>query len=993
MFSIRARQSAFIREIMPSYFHWGLALMILSGNANMDTSKHTRYIDSLIYHKLSYFNISSTAASQWEQLKNVTKVAYTLCVLPYSKTPNGVTGDLNKHNSHSTPCGKLRFPSLKQCVDCGDTHHQAILVHEAFQLNITFVEFYMSNDCHFDSLTLLLRLADNNYNTIFTCGWLQSWSIFVNKNSIGLFHTSLAQNSTSFVSILYDVYEEGDLQKAEDHEDFITYIFNITKEINVNLTKPFVIRNNYERTVYIRSNIYHQIVTRILLSEGEPRPLVRLHEGPNTRGRHVSHEIRSGDMWGKTIGFQLVVSVLTEERSMDLSMTYESVWTSLQPNLLNVIVEETNVTLPGPDCQVMIPSLVLCYYHLVTYGVNTDHNQRGFIKVNIRDSVAVDGPNTDDCRLSGLAMVSTADPGTVSRLQDTDTMSQWPVVVVCRNTMVWRQNDKTLPFETFTSHTADVALVVYTYIPHTGHINVTVSVQHTMCQGFQVNCVGLPKPSSRNNFSPTVLLHPLNDKIHSGTDFKVSLLEKQMRRIGAECKDYVAGCIYPDRKYYAKDSAAVWCTVTTTDFNRRIGGCVVDEKHVNHNFNMYPEAECLTIQSLPSMPSKPGEVQVQQCRITLHDPQARLQDDSVAISTNFRDTGICQGYLLGTFRTGTQYLDTRDRYLQGWYDYNFWVTNNLLIRCGYFTMAIRASKVSITSVPELDMSMWHTLPRFRLPILGSDLDIADSYRLKLTSNDENNLLIAHNDYTDYEHKILVTQLARIYLEAGMQVRPRDVERRQPYKSMYYVTLEAAEQDGRPKCNQANISMKLILQTTQPVYGHAHYYISLDLSIDTNSSFQYHELLLINHRFISLQTPPRNMSCVVKLRIDPWIPIGDKILFTLSPGISYDKITNTSDILTDFETFDYIVVWDTVSPISWMEARERCETLGAHLPVITTEYTQNLMEILMLGHAFHANGSKYLRVPCRQDFGPFCIIFIGLHFETHKVGIQHSSTKL
>ena len=952
-----------------------------------------RYVDSLLYHQLSYVNISTTAASQWIMLKNITQVAYVMCVSPYRRFPTELVADrINENYTHSSPCGRLRFPSITHCVDCGQTYHETILMYESFRLNITFVEFYMTNDCQYNSLTLVPTREINRIYAEPICGWRQSWSLFYNENPVYLLYKSLTQNPSNYVSILYDVYEDRDIQPARDREHLIMYNYNITKEINTYWITPFIIRKTIFWTLYIRSNINHQILTRMPLRHGKIRlqPYIRLYEGPNTRGRYLSHTVHKGIMWGRTTGFQLVVSVMAEDKNIWFAVRYKAVWTSLKPNVLNVSGEETHVTLPSSSCQVTWSSLVLCYHNLAAHGVNNESKQRGFIKVNILNST-LDGPNTDDCRLSGLVMVSTSDTVTVTRLQDTYTMSQWPVVVVCRNTMVWNQGTKTLPFKTFTSHTADVALVVYTYIPHIGHINITVSVQLTMCQGFHINCEWLPQLYVYRHINPvtnlltepkTQILHQLNNKLQSMTDYRISLLERLDEAIGNECKDFVGVCAEPDMLFYVKDSAAVWCSVASVRKGLR---CMHDEQsHMMHNFNMYPEVECLTIQSLPYVASKRRQNQVDQCRITLHDPQSRLQDGSINIDNNFRNTEVCLGLRL--FQ-----MSTEDLVVWHWaqrsssYDYQYWATNNYFMQCGYFTMSIRASAGTVISEPQPDHTKWHTVPQFRVPIVGSDLDIPYAHTLRLTPNFNNNLLIAHTDYYEYEHLTLRFQFEFLY--KFRKIPLRHVDRLQPYKTMYYLTLESAEQTI--KCSQINITMKIIQQTTQPLFGHLHHYITLNLSIGVNSGFSYHELLLTNRRFIILQTFPIDNPCeaVVMLNIDPKVPISSSSHFGLSQRVIYSHRLKSTDILTDFGTFDYILVWDTASPVSWMEASDICKELGAQLPVVTTEQTQEMMEKLMLGNTFRANGSEFLRSPCRHDSGPFCMAFIGLHFKSNKVGVH------
>ena len=72
-------------------------------------------------------------------------------------------------------------------------------------------------------------------------------------------------------------------------------------------------------------------------------------------------------------------------------------------------------------------------------------------------------------------------------------------------------------------------------------------------------------------------------------------------------------------------------------------------------------------------------------------------------------------------------------------------------------------------------------------------------------------------------------------------------------------------------------------------------------------------------------------------------------------------------------------------LSWSEAEELCNSLGGHLPSLTTPKDTLLLERLLLGPLQHDGYQEFVpETDCRYS-GPLCMMFIGL--KTNQVTVQ------
>ena len=407
--------------------------------------------------------------------------------------------------------------------------------------------------------------------------------------------------------------------------------------------------------------------------------------------------------------------------------------------------------------------------------------------------------------------------------------------MVCRDTLAWKQQVKILPFESFTSHTANAVIMLYSCTPYISKIDVTLRVSHTICQGLHVNCHHAP--IFFMDLSGQAL-HGLNSIGASANVVKISMLEITHKEWGGECIDLIAPIDYENtvhENYYVKDSTAAWCTTFTKESGKPYA------TYTMNNFNMYLNVGCLKVQNLPSLWPRTGQ-RVNQCRITFHDPQSRLQDGSILINTTFsyyedhEEVQIVRRKLkLDEVNVG--------------YEYTAWISEKLPNPYKYFTVSLttKIGTVTYMTSPLLDTENWYTLPYFQTPIVGTGMLSELSHTVKFATETTQTRLLAHTDQHDYMFINMYNQQRYLY---KTDIAPSwKMDKLQGYKIVYYLAIKT---QSVIQCDHLKVAMNIIQQSGQPLFGFAYHRISLNLLLNDGASFTYQEFILI----YLLENPPR-----------------------------------------------------------------------------------------------------------------------------------------
>ena len=260
-----------------------------------------------------------------------------------------------------------------------------------------------------------------------------------------------------------------------------------------------------------------------------------------------------------------------------------------------------------------------CLFHVSARDVSLPMVDRGFIKVTLTE-VELDGPNTDNCLLSGLAMVSTTNNPKLTGF----ITKQNPVVVVCRNTLMWGEGGAVIPFTNFTSHTPDVILALYSYTPSRGQLRVTLTLTHTECQGYLLNCHTLIYECFiQESFSSRLIneIIVLNDAHYIKTrSLKISRLEfipldRRTEKLHGECfalfHQQTYNHLEEEKSVYVRDLASAWCKRSTYRDSTNTKKVIKSYFHPN----LYSTDECIVIQVLPTMRLYGSGKRIQNCLV------------------------------------------------------------------------------------------------------------------------------------------------------------------------------------------------------------------------------------------------------------------------------------------------------------------------------------------------------------------------------------------
>ena len=112
------------------------------------------------------------------------------------------------------------------------------------------------------------------------------------------------------------------------------------------------------------------------------------------------------------------------------------------------------------------------------------------------------------------------------------------------------------------------------------------------------------------------------------------------------------------------------------------------------------------------------------------------------------------------------------------------------------------------------------------------------------------------------------------------------------------------------------------------------------------------------------------TCTVLIKLDPYV----KLDTSLPPSLSIlDKDTYDFDLQSMKMT---LLIMGRFTK-TWGETEAMCNTLGGHLPSITSEDDRKTLQAIMMRDQLQHNTSLKYPNNCRV-FDPLCVIFIGIH---------------
>ena len=679
-------------------------------------------------------------------------------------------------------------------------------------------------------------------------------------------------------------------------------------------------------------------------------------------GQYVPSETK----FEATQGFHMIVVI----KGYDLAsycrgtLVYRSI--NVEPVYITVLPSPKQLNIPSQACQEDSFYITFCYYHIQANGVLETDSERGFVNVTIND-IHVDGPNTDDCHMSGLALVSVSND---TNLQPY-ILWQNPVVIICRNTMMGTST----PFSTFISHTPDVAIIVYSYYPKNGRLKTDLNLVHSRCQGILIDCIPkLDEPFPGYNMKTVGHIpYIISDKkaSHHST-YKISRLESGNKRLAhGECSNHLIPkfesyrnsighiCIHCN-DIYIQDATITWCRsppdygyigLTTTITNSFI------------NINPYHTTNCIIVQAYPILQTTRhvGATSLH-CKfdVIFIDTQTRLQRNQFQITSFSETLNRCDTNNLdlqqNEFKTNFIFNGRKSR------QYKFWSTSVNLKDCGYFSINLNTSESSIMMLPIMPPANWPQLLPFQLPLQGSDLFQDLLHNIVIPKEQTISPIIAHFDPSQY----IANTMKKV--TSWVHSMPH-------YDTTITLTLLQNSQ-----CPELSLTMDNIIRSTSDLYPYSYHHFIIELTLTPMRSFTFTEYLLMEQRYIRI-LPQSLLTCdgLVQLKLDPFNII-PQIYF--SPDAINEDLSIRGEIL--FEDYNYIILYD-VFRLSWNNAITKCSHLGGRLPVVNTKEKEQILTNLLLGDTFRNDTTnRFIRAPCRQNHGPLCGSFIGLHLQHSKV---------
>ena len=901
-----------------------------------------------------------------------------------------------ENTTRFAPCGLVRINCVRsthnQCLNL-----QRIMVDEQFHVNITFISFNVSNSislCRLQSLRISYR-GDNGTFTKQFCGFRLSWSEYVQSNNVTLLYRSMVEYKAQ-VSGVYEIIEAREISQVKNIE--ISSVYRVHHTISHPFTGAGItkIRGIETQTFHIQAKLYRRIKLSAFHEYPEYDAVFDIStlDGPGLWSEKLSKEtvfrfISDQNLHNLTIntsrctksdqlpwvtefeqtkGFHMMVQIrgspLTRYCGGHTSVKLEYQSVTVEPVYLTISSLPKELTIPNGACQVNTFYLTLCYIHIQAIGASISDIERGFVKVTL-NSISVDGPNTDDCQISGLALVSVTN--------DTDLepfiMKQNPVVIVCRNTMIWTEDSIKVPFTNFTSHTPDVALVLYSYKIQIGNLNASVTLVHSSCQGLLLDCIPI-----KGEVFPGYNMDAMSQIQYSTSDAnkpdqKISRLESGGTLSQGECLNYLVPGI--ERTFtsihgndvYIRDATIVWC-VSPPDIVYIHPSYRSTKSFMN--INVYHTINCITVQSYPIIGNTRNvDTFATDCKFDLNfiDTQARfVLGEFQIISFSEAENNLCElGYLKRKVYENTRrHVGGTDIHLRR---ITFWTFFVDIMNCGYLNIHLNTNPPSRMILPILSPKQWPESLPFKLPLQGNDLFNELVHNVAISNRPES-VVIAHFDPSQY---LLNTM---------------DIVPSWAYSIPSYATIISLKSVQSSDCNASLIIMDIIIRSTSDIYPHLYHHYTFEIDLSQRETFTYTEYLLMEQRYIRI-LPHSALTCdgLVQLKINPQAPL---------PRLNISRLKvkgwQLKSRINFFEDHDYIILYDLFH-LSWNQAVEKCKNLGGTLPVLNSEESVQLLTQLLLGDTFrNDNNRRFIRTPCRQNHGPICGTFLGLHVTKGKVSI-------
>ena len=914
--------------------------------------------------------------------------------LPYRTNS---TNHSDRFTASVAPCGTVQ-------VDCIPPRHgrcistQVITVHTAYNLNLTFTTFNVCNSfshCRLQSLRVSYNRGGSQSFTKEFCGIRLSWSEYHQFNNATLFYQSSIPYKAQ-ISGVYEILEPGEI--SQGHHIKISSVY----KVNRTFLHPFTgdgitrVRGIETQTFHILGKLYSRIQlsalheshmdgahfdisafdgpglqSRMLYKDSIFR-LASLHSletsnDLNTGGCQRSHYLPWVSTFEQTKGFQITVRVrgnpLTRYCGGHTGIELEYDHITVEPIYITVSPLPTQLIIPNHACQEDTFYLTLCYFHIQAIGASVSDIERGFVKVTV-ENINVDGPNTEDCQISGLALVSIANDTNLERF----IVNQNPVVVICRNTMTWTNNSITVPFTNFISHTPDIALVVYSYNPKITMLKASLTLWHSRCQGLLLDCIPTQGPGYQKQIQ-----YVTSDINTQHVIEKISRLESAGMQAHGECWNYLLPNFESPSNYmfhsihkndvYIRDATIVWCT-SPSDFGY-LGRTKTTNTTRFLNINLHHTTNCIVVQSYPII----GNTQylgTKDCKLDVIfiDTQARFRRNHFHRNLVADDKNkICeqQEYLKLTeskFSNENNIFPGQKKGRQ----IKFWAVSVDLKKCGYSYIHLNTTKSSHMTIPLLPPRRWTKFLPFRLPLQGNNLFQELIHKILISNEQEHSVVIAHFDPSQY----LLNTMGKV---------PSFVNSVPNYATtITLVSLLSSD------CNVTLVTMDVIIRSTSDLFPYFYHRFSMQLDLTLMRTFTFTEYLLMEQRYIRI-LPYQPLACdgFVQLKINPQQPLPE--LNTLPLTVRGMFPSRGRQL---FENHDYIILFDQFN-LDWNTASEKCNSLGRMLPVLHSETNVKMLTRLLLGDTFsQGKGRRYIRTPCRQNYGPFCATFLGLRLNKDSV---------
>ena len=283
------------------------------------------------------------------------------------------------------------------------------------------------------------------------------------------------------------------------------------------------------------------------------------------------------------------------------------------------------------------------------------------------------------------------------------------------------------------------------------------------------------------------------------------------------------------------------------------------------------------------------------------------------------------------------------------------------LKCGYFNIILRTTQLAQMSLPILPLVQWAKLLPFKLPLQGSDLFQDLEHNVAISNVQRKASVIAHFDSSQYIANTRNKVPSRVYLVSQ-------------YSTAISISFLATS-----SCSAMPLTMDIITRSTSDLYPYFYHHFALKLNLTMKQSFTFTEYLLMEQRYIRI-LPQQGLRCdgYIQLKINPMHPLPQMN----SPHIVKGRLYESNKDF--FEDYKFIILYD-VFRLSWNDAVKKCLSFGGRLPVINTNDKVQMLTRLLLGDTFSdENNQRFIRTPCRQNHGPLCGTFLGLHILDDKV---------